>query len=323
MYGKAGLEEEARRVEQHWSSGHFALMNDLTQSLRIGDLIVFTRDGPMLDEVKTNPSRTLPEQKQRIQRALQVLNRQAPLDVGGRPHEHFEAATQLKTRHKDLLTALQIAKKDGIGSSVIRQGWAVAAASIVADRIPTDSSAEEWLLRRGHLIARSGVAASGHMLQSMWSWRVWDANDPLVSCVPFGAFPLGPDFAAELTCGFSMYQSCMSTKLIDDALRAHGFDTEWHLAPANDEPDPSAVVVSVSRNAPDGRRGIGLPGRDFNDLLYEFVEPDRYASALREMFDWSLRHFPRQLPRLGELSRELGHTTMTYSNERAVWFRKG
>ncbi len=199
----------------------------------------------------------------------------------------------------------------------------MAAASIVADRIPTDSSAEEWLLRRGHLIARSGVAASGHMLQSMWSWRVWDANDPLVSCVPFGAFPLGPDFAAELTCGFSMYQSCMSTKLIDDALRAHGFDTEWHLAPANDEPDPSAVVVSVSRNAPDGRRGIGLPGRDFNDLLYEFVEPDRYASALREMFDWSLRHFPRQLPRLGELSRELGHTTMTYSNERAVWFRKG
>jgi hypothetical protein len=48
MYRKTGLRAELKRVEDLRASGHFALLTDLTQSIRIGDLIAFTPQGPHL-----------------------------------------------------------------------------------------------------------------------------------------------------------------------------------------------------------------------------------------------------------------------------------
>lgn len=322
VYGKAGLGAEAQRVDQHWAEGHFALMNDLTQSVRIGDLIVFTNVGPKLDEVKTDAARRRSEQRQRIRRALDTLNRKAPLAVAGEPHEIFEARTQLKTRLGHLQTALRVSKDSGLGAAIIRQGWAVMALTLLAKNPKQNAGLEELRRFQEDMQQKGGLASGLHMLQSMWSWLVWDLPDPMMGSVPFGAYPIDPELCAELTCGYSMFRTFISADLVDSALRSHGFETSWKLAEAHDQINATNEILTVARRAADGMRGIGLRGNALNQILYELVEPDRYAQALREMFDWSLRRFPRQAQIPDQTRRQLGHATFAFANERAVWFRK-
>ena len=69
MARKAGLATEQATVEQAWQDGQFALMHDLTNCLRIGDITVFTDDGPRIIEVKTDPRRRNAAQERRIEAA--------------------------------------------------------------------------------------------------------------------------------------------------------------------------------------------------------------------------------------------------------------
>jgi hypothetical protein len=286
-------------------------------------LIVFTPDGPKLDEVKTNPTRERSAQRRRIKAALAVLNKKARLEFEGQSHELFEASTQIKTRLKDLGIALDTARTGGLGTRVIKQGWAIAAVRTIA-RVPTGSDAQAvWLTAQSDLKNRAGILTSEHLLQSMWTWQAWDLPEVGVGGVPFGAYPFDPQTCAELTCGFSTFQAYLSVDLLDAGLRRAGFDTEWHFARAHDWPSPRAEVVTVYRPAPDGRRSISVQASAFNQILFELVEPDRYAAALREMFDWSLIRYPAQTALPGETRRILGHATIAFSNERAVWFRNG
>lgn len=58
MAGKKGLERERETVREAFvEDGRFALMHDLTNCLRIGDVTVFTDEGPVTDEVKTNEAK--------------------------------------------------------------------------------------------------------------------------------------------------------------------------------------------------------------------------------------------------------------------------
>ena len=79
MAGKLGLAAERARVEKAWKEdGQFALMHDLTNCLRIGDITVFGDEAPEQIEVKTNAKRRNSVQNRRIKaarRALGVLAR--------------------------------------------------------------------------------------------------------------------------------------------------------------------------------------------------------------------------------------------------------
>ena len=59
LAGKLGLAAERARVEQaRGEYGQFALMHDLTNCLRIGDITAFTDEGPVQIEVKINGIRS-------------------------------------------------------------------------------------------------------------------------------------------------------------------------------------------------------------------------------------------------------------------------
>jgi hypothetical protein len=67
MAGKKGLIAEREQVDRAWKeNGHFALMHDLTNCLRIGDVTIFTDDGPQVIEVKSSANRRSPAQQRRI-----------------------------------------------------------------------------------------------------------------------------------------------------------------------------------------------------------------------------------------------------------------
>lgn len=74
MSGKAGLAYELGAVEELWTGhGHFALLHDLTNCLRIGDLSEFTSDGRvLLAEVKKSGRRD-PQQIARMAAAVAAV----------------------------------------------------------------------------------------------------------------------------------------------------------------------------------------------------------------------------------------------------------
>jgi hypothetical protein len=315
MYGKTGLDAELERADAHWAKGHFVLMNDLTQSVRIGDLIVFTRRGPQLSEIKAG-GRQRSEQRQRIRNALQTLNRERPLNIAGQPHEIFRAKTQLATRMDALGTALTESKVSGFGSVVIEPGRLVVAASLA----PTQPTASDDVVSIEKAKESASIGPKQHVLQTIWSWHAWDYQSPMVTGAPFGAFPLEPAQCAELTCGYSTYRVYLKTDVLDRELRAVGFDTRWSL-PAGDITDYNKTVLTVIRRTAHGRRGVTISGSAFYQCLYELMEPRRYAEGVREMFDWSAMEFPGQ-PMAGKDRLLVGRGTMAFGNEKAVWFKK-
>jgi hypothetical protein len=118
MARKAGLLAEIESAERAWKEGgQFAIMHDLTNCLRIGDITVFSNDGrvpPQTFEIKSNPKRRSSAQNRRIKQAWQAVLNEGPLP-GDDPMERlYELDVPFKT-HLDLLrTGTERAARDGI-----------------------------------------------------------------------------------------------------------------------------------------------------------------------------------------------------------------
>ena len=83
MAGKLGLAAERARVEQaRREDGQFALMHDLTNCLRIGDITAFTDEGQVQIEVKTNAKRHNSVQNRRIKAVRRATRPDRPVARG-------------------------------------------------------------------------------------------------------------------------------------------------------------------------------------------------------------------------------------------------
>jgi hypothetical protein len=115
MVGKEGLTAEREHVDQAWKKDRkFALLHDLTNCLRIGDLTVFGDEGPRTVEIKTNPNRSASKQRRRISEAEQAVLDLGPLP-GDNPGERLcELEISFKTHLGLLATGMVRAATDGI-----------------------------------------------------------------------------------------------------------------------------------------------------------------------------------------------------------------
>jgi hypothetical protein len=77
MAGWAGLAAGLARVERAYKvDGQFAILHDLTNCLRIGDVTVFGNDGlAETIEIKSGSARSSPAQRRRIRAAELTLGR--------------------------------------------------------------------------------------------------------------------------------------------------------------------------------------------------------------------------------------------------------
>jgi hypothetical protein len=143
----------------------------------------------------------------------------------------------------------------------------------------------------------------------------------MVSLAPFGIYPLAPERCAELTCGYATFRSYLGLGRLTRALQTAGFQISSELKNESETIDMSSLVVRVGRLTTFGYRRVNIPASGLIQVLFELVEPERYAEALREMFDWSIQRFPAP-PRSGVASARLGNSTFQFSNEKAVWFKR-
>lgn len=114
--GKAGRAAELARLEQAYSQdGEFAILHDLTNCLRIGDVTIFANDGTYKTiEVKTNPARTSPAQNRRVKAAAAAVADNAPLP-GTDPRARLYDLDLSYETHLDVLRlGTERAARDGI-----------------------------------------------------------------------------------------------------------------------------------------------------------------------------------------------------------------
>lgn len=113
---KVGRAAELACIEQAYrQDGQFALLHDLTNCLRIGDVTIFANDGTFKTiEVKTNPSRSSPAQNRRIKAATAAIADNAPLPGKDRRARLYDINLPYKTHIDVLRLGTERAAHDGL-----------------------------------------------------------------------------------------------------------------------------------------------------------------------------------------------------------------
>jgi hypothetical protein len=234
MAGKLGLAAERARVEQAWrEDGQFALMHDLTNCLRIGDVTIFGNDGTFTTiEVKANPSRTSPAQNRRVKAAAAAVADNAPLPGTDRKARLYDVDLPYKT-HLDVLRAgTERAARDGIFTAKLRGDRAL----LVTDLYGCTASGwtdDKWPAAVDRkftaTLRRAGIGDDRQ-------WHVLATSLDSVSRdparVPFAVYPLHPVACARIIGDYAVFHVETSGLALADLLRRARIDTRWVLPPA-------------------------------------------------------------------------------------------
>ncbi len=314
MAGKAGLAAELERVESAWADGSFALLHDLTNCLRIGDVTVFGPDDvPVTEEIKTNPRRHDPAQLRRIQAAREAVWHNAVLPGDDPRQKLYDLAIPYKT-HLDLLRATaEQAASEGIAAAAVPGSRAVVVvdqyglmnAGITEETFPERFDAlYEPVRRRAGLDVRRALNIGATSLDST-------ARNPRRA--PWAIYPLHPVLCARLIGDIAVFMVETHGPALAQQLQAVGIPARWTCrSGSSGELMPGEVVMEMTtvRRTP---LGTGIL-EDKRVLQMQQAELDRYLIELADPVIWSagIRHLVenRQAP-----DRPWPH----YRNEHLVW----
>jgi hypothetical protein len=278
--GQRGLAAELRAVNAFWGQGHFALLHDVTNCLRIDDITVCNRlhrldvpdnhvcpkDEFGLTEVKANRhAKKSPEQRQRHEAALAAINQAADIQTVNGLRKQFRWTGGYENHDQALARVLEAAMLDGVAGEVIEDGWVISAVRFVD--WPKGTSAIDiigsWEARRARLLGQAGMTgAPAHRLQT------GDAAGRMLRCVPYALFPMAPKTTAFLTSDWLIFDSTLSIPYLESKLRAAGMEVE------RQDPDGLSLLASVEGHA------IQIHRASVEHALAELVQIDVLARAL-------------------------------------------
>lgn len=109
------LKYELGKVEELWKQEQtFALLHDLTNSVRIADLTAFHKEGGQLLQIKKNPSKGSKAQLKRMQMVLDVLNEGKSIPSKDGPVKLVSSSFHFRTKLEDMERALSMADEHEI-----------------------------------------------------------------------------------------------------------------------------------------------------------------------------------------------------------------
>jgi len=315
MAGKEGLAAEREVVDRAYREhGQLAILHDLTNCLRIGDVTVFGDDGSHETvEVKSDSRRRSPAQHRRIKAAQEAIRSGAPLPGKDRKARLFDLDLPFRT-HLDLLRlGTARAARDGIfaakvpGKRVLlvsdfygcnAQGW-------------TQDGYQERLARQVSAARRRAGIGNG---------REWDvaatsldsaSRDP--QRVPLAAYPLDPAFCARLIGDLAVFVVRTSGPDLADWVRDAGLNAEWVRPPGHGELAAGEVVMELhsTTSGPmygtlrmELKRTLQMRRSALDRYLIEMVEQDTWIKGMRHMLT---------------SPDGVGHPWPTYRGEDEVW----
>ncbi|GGX29559.1 hypothetical protein [Streptomyces chryseus] len=318
MYGKAGLAAELEHLERACKEdGTFALLHDLTNCLRIGDMTVW--DGvhpPRTEEIKTNPKNSNSAQLRRINQA-----RAAVLDGGPLPGDNasellYDLDLPLRTHLDVLRDALERAATGGIYATPLPGSRAL----FVVDQYACAHqglSSKQFNERLQHTAAnalqRAGIAAGREDHNIHATSLDSTARDPLR--VPWANYPLHPVACARLIGDYAVATVETSGPVLTRLLQAAGLDARWVRPPGNADVQQGEVIMEIHQQ--EQLRSVTLPGglavTPGWTLQMRRSELDRYLIELLQPGSWiaGIKHVLA--------ARQAGRPWPHYRNEHEVW----
>lgn len=301
MYDKDGLPYELGRVEDLWNQkGHFALLHDLTNCLRIADITEFVPDGgPLLHEVKAT-RREDKEQLRRMQRAVAAINSGGPLPGPRQETRLVELTEPYVTNLRQLDDLIQLAKRHGTRGMKLTQGRAIVATSLVGAAARWNDN-PEWGMHaidsaRLRAIERAGIARATHHICGVSADTA--SRSPIM--VPWSIYPFDPQDCAHLICDLVIFEVVLSVDSLAESLQSEGLTVEVFLPQSHGDLIGDTNILRIHLRD----RSLTLHPDGLSLLLYELVEPKTWAAGMREVL---------------ELSEPPGEPALTFASEADCW----
>ncbi|WP_435057582.1 hypothetical protein [Streptomyces sp. bgisy060] len=195
MYGKAGLPAERDWVERAFKEdGHFVLMHDVTNCLRIGDVTVWDEiNPPRTEEIKTNPKNRRGAQIRRINQARAAVRDGGPLPGANTAERLHDLDLPLRAHLDILRAAADQAAAQGVHATTVP---GVRALTVVdqhaCTRLGLSSEDFNERFRRTFETALTSAGIAARRGELNWHATSLDhtARDPLR--VPWANYPLPP-----------------------------------------------------------------------------------------------------------------------------------
>jgi hypothetical protein len=296
--GKTGRAAELARVEQAYrEDGKFAILHDLTNCLRIGDVTIFGNDGTFKTiEVKTNPSRTSPAQNRRVKAAAAAaVGDNAPLPGKDRRARLYEIDLPYQARLDVLRLGTERAARDGIFTAKLPGARALLVTDIYG-YTASNWTGDEWPdaadRKLTAALCRAGIGDDRQ-------WHVvatsLDSVSRYPARIPFAAYPLHPVACARIIGDYSIFHVETSGPALADSLRRAGIDARWVLPTAQQyrELRPGEVVMEMITStvtpAPQyitRTFGSGVTAELSRTLQMRRSELDRYLIELLDQATW-------------------------------------
>jgi hypothetical protein len=246
---KAGRAAELAHVEQAYSDGRFAILHDLTNCLRIGDVTIFEDDGTFKTiEVKTNPSRRSPAQNRQVKAAAAAVGDNARLPGKDRRARLYDIDLPYQTRLDVLRLGTERAARDGIFTAKLPGDRALLVTDI-SGYTAGGWTDDEW----PNAASRKFTAAMRRAgIDDDRQWHVTATSLDSVSRyparVPFAAYPLHPVACARIIGDYAIFHVETSGPALAESLRRTGIDARWVLPPAQQyrELRPGEVVMEMT-----------------------------------------------------------------------------
>lgn len=299
---KEGLGWELGAVKEAWESdGAFALLHDLTNSIRIGDITIFGRDRPEIMEVKKPAKSSGSRKRQQLRRAVQAvaaINEGAPLP--GAPDTDLLVSDQpFKTHLPALRKLLEAALAEGAASRSIGREQVLTTVALTAPaQRPFAELAAATAVYKRRAYTKASLDQVKHRLRGVRADSI--GRDRLLA--PFTIYPVSPVLAALLTTDLVTYEYVVGWDRLEDAFEAQGFDVEVLLEDA-DGGLPEDVAHLHDRRM---NRRVTIHSGGLDQLLHELVDIERFAAAIATAARTDGREDRRAW-------------VLTFANERAVW----
>ncbi|MCD7441001.1 hypothetical protein K4B79_22590 [Streptomyces lincolnensis] len=318
MYGKAGLQAELEYVERVFKeNGSFALLHDLTNCLRIGDITVW--DGvhpPHTEEVKTNPKARKSAQIRRINQARAAVLEGGPLPGSNASEILHDLDLPLRTHLDVMRVALEEAATDGIHATVVPGSRVLYVVDQYGCAQQGFSSAQfNERLGRDVSIAleRAGIAAGREDHNVHVTSMDSTARNPLR--VPWANYPLNPVVCARLIGDYASVTVEASGPALASLLKVAGLDAHWVRPPGKSDLRPGQVVMEIHQQ--EQLRALPLPGgltmtpgwtlqmgrSELDRYLIELVQPGSWIAGIKSVL----------------AERRVGRPWPHYRNEHEIW----
>ncbi len=256
-------------VVKRWNEQrHFSLLCDLTNMIRICDVIAFTPTGPQLIEVKSSPTGERRDQLARAKHAVRVLNEGAPLKgrPGGEDVDLVQSTVPLKTLLPEARSMLEWAARQPHASGKLKHQIVLSTFSAIPGPLGKniDALLVEAERREAKTFRKAGLGLPQQHL--LVGHRV-DAVDLQAGLAPYTIYPFSPWLCARLTTDFLSMKPTMAWDRLAEPFAGHGFEVQCGLG----RPETAGAVLLAYRD------GVTLTVHDdaVQQVLYELHAPVR------------------------------------------------